>query len=589
MDSDFSQNNKYTTKITPPNETLGVENELRRFAMNEYLNTKDKNVLIGTNDNVVDEDAPVDDLLLTNAVTENTVQDEVDKTRYLKETKSYVTINSAARQMSVAEAIEEAASNGTFTRSLFTTGGKYGVIFSFAPYRIVKTDDNIFIQRITTKNNHIRFRLQDWTTPTDIVQVMSPATAENFNVFLPINPLRDPLYTLDEFQFVLGTSTNLVAATGVPLDHSVDPKHMFSVNVSYNPNINPDRAIIQITCQSNFRYAWDFYSLGDLPATPTAEPIPASDAAFVVQTPDANYPFPNSYALDLNKAYTIVKSIRIISSEMPNTDTIITNLNNHITFQLIDTTLPPPTKENPYSQNIKTKAGSIDWEVFIPAGNYTLAQLVDQMNTQINGMLMGEAGLSNVFTITANEITGVFEIATHIPYAFKWNFNADPDLLWRNLYQMLGFPLSALNEYSVTFDNQVNVNIGQDGHIAFVKRPFKAIMLRKSDVIWLQLNNYETIYDTLTRNNYFCKFMLDNVENNQFAYNTFTPSVHVFIDAPIPVLSQVDVRLYDEVGMPYNFRGVDHSFTLEITHHIDRLMGTDYSSRRGVNDKSSYV
>jgi len=589
MDTDFSQNNKYTTKIVHPTETTGVERELQRFAMNQYLGTRNKEVLIGTNDAVIDGEEPIDDLLLTNAVTENKVQDTIDKKRYLKEYKSYVTINSGARQQAVTDVGLSTGTNGGTRSSLFTTGDNYHQLFPFAPFVLevdsngdpLVIDDEYFV-KTSSSNNHIQFRLQDITVPTSVAQVLKPSLDEIFDVYLPSSGEK---MTLDQLRIALETNSNIVASTGNPLTNSVDKFHMFTFDVFRHPTINSDRAIVKITCQSNFQYTWIFYSLGNMEATPDAVPIPATDAAFVVQNPDNNFPYPNSYALYLDKAYTNVKSICIISSEIPNTDTTINANNNHITFQLIDRSLPPPTEEDPYKQNIKTSEGLTKWEVYLPLGNYNMSELVAQMDLIINTMIFGETGLPNMFTIVADEITGTFEITTTDPYAFTWNFNPNPNLKWRNLYQMLGFRDSAVKAYTTSFNNLVGTTIGP----VVMKKPFRAFRLRKSDVVWLQLNNYETIYDTLTKCKYFCKFNLDNVEDWQFAFDTFTPSIQVFVDIPIPVLNKVDVRLYDEVGMPYNFNGIDHSFTLEITHHIDRLMGTDYSSRRGVNGGSSYI
>lgn len=594
----ISQNNTFTTKINQvtDDESLGVARELRRFAMNEFLDSRNKKVLIGTSDTVVDDDPLPDDLLLTNAVTENVVQDDIDKTRYLKETKTYITINSGARNTT---------SNNSTTKgaSIFSTGTDYHPVYPFAPYVLVKdaNGDPLFIGgnyyvMLGATNNHIQFKLQDIIIPSEPTQVLTPDYTETFDIFLPATGEK---LTLNQLQEALQTSLNLVASTGKPLDHSPDPSTIFfnpnakdakhpngkGVVVSYNPVVNPDRATIVIYCQDNFQYTMTFYSFGFIEEVAVAKPLPASDAAYTVQDPSIIFPYPNCYALDLNKAYTTVKAVRVTSSEIPNTDTIINEYNNHITFRLVNRKLPPPTPDDPYSQNIKMKNGNIDWEVYIPYGNYNLEQLVNQMMLLIDNMLFGEAGISDVFTILGDQTTNVFEISVDSPYAFKWNFNADSSLMWRNLYDMLGFKDSFTKLYVTKFTNLISTRKGT----YTLQNPYKPIVLRKSNVIWLQLNNYETIYDTLTQNHYFCKFTLDNVNNGQFAYDTFTPSVHVFIDSPITVLSIVDVRLYDEVGMPYNFNGVDHSFTLEVTHHIDRLMGVDISSRRGVNDKSSYV
>uniref|UniRef100_A0A6C0BMN4 Uncharacterized protein n=1 Tax=viral metagenome TaxID=1070528 RepID=A0A6C0BMN4_9ZZZZ len=582
MEEDLSQGNRYTTPIAPPHETLGVENELRRFAMNEYLETRKKQILVGTNEGVVDDDTPTDDLLLTNAVTENVAQDEIDKTRYLKETKSYINICSSARKMSAPE-----IDGGT--NSLFTTGSDYYPIYPFAPYTLVtdsngnplEIDDNYFVN-MSANINHIQFRLQDITFETEPVQVLTPGYSEIFDVFLPASGTN---LTLDQLQSIMTTNLNLVASTGNPLNHSPDRYHMFTVEIVRHPTVNPDRASITVQCQGHFQFTMTFFSYGDLESTLIAKPIPASDAAYTIQNPISVFPYPNSYAINLDKAYSVVKAIRVITSEIPNSDTIINSYNNHFSFRLINKTFPPPTEDNPYSQNLRTSDGSLDWNLYIPYGNYTLAQLVAQMELLINNMLYGEAHVSNVFTITGDQTTNVFEIAVSTPYAFKWNFWANSAISWKNLYQMLGYQNPTTPSYVTKFTNLINTLV----ETQTISNPYKPIILRKSKTVWLQLNNYETIYDTGTQIKYFCKFSLDKTKDGDFAHDTYTPNVHVFVDGPIPVLQTIDVRMYDELGMPYNFNDIDHQFTLEIIHHVDRLMGNDYNSRRGVNDKSSYI
>lgn len=579
MDYDFSQNNKYTKIPHQTNNSLGVDRELRRFALNEYLQKRDETILIGTDDNVVDDDTPIDDLLLTNAVTEDKEQDTIDKTRYLKETKSYVTINSASRITTSYDITTEIG------ESLFSTGTKYTSLYPFAPYPVLNdpngdpiiVDDNYFVS-LSSRNNHIQFKIQDWTYETAVQQVVNADFSEIFDVYLPLS---NEALTLDQLQTTIEFNLNFAASQGSPLDNSLDKNHIFKVDVVHHDMINPDRAIVRVECQPNFRFTMTFFSSGVLETSPVAQPIEASDAAFVVQNPNTLFPYPNSYALDLNKTYTFVKAIRVISSEIPNTDTIINSYNNHITFQLIDRTLPVTDD----TQNIKTNDGSIDWELYIQYGNYTLSQLIEEITSSINNMLLGEANLSNIFTITGSNITGIIEISVHEPYLFKWDFNENNKLYWRNLHTMLGFKDPKMLLYASKFTNTITKNMGTYS----ITSPYQAIMLKKSNIVWLQLNNYETIYDTLTMNSYFCRFNLNNVNNNQTAYDTFTPNIHVFVDSPLPVLRMVDVRMYDELGLPYNFNGVDHSFTLELTHHIDRVMGTDYSSKRGISDKSSYI
>ena len=597
MVEDLSHDNRFATQIAPMSQTLGVEEDLRRFARKEYLESRNQQVLVGTSDHVVDQDTPPDDMLLTNALTEDKVQDQIDKTRYLKEIKSYVTINSIARQMPTEETMDQLIEDGGYGNDLFSTGGHYVTLFNFAPYVIVDVDGETTVP-VKVNMNQIRFRLQDHTHPTNVVQVLTPLSSKDFDVYLPLSNG----YTLDQLQTALEISVNMVASTGHPLANSPSPKHMFSFNVTYNPHINPDRVTIQVTSQSNFEYTLDFYSQGSLTNNPIAAPIPATDAEYVVQNPNVGctdatfanilptvYPFANCYALNLDKTYKNIKSIRVISSEIPNTDTIINSYNNHITFQLIDKRLPAPTRQDPYSQNIRTKSGSIVWEVYLPYGNYNLAQLVAEIEQAINQLLDTEAELENVFKITANAITNTFIIATKNPYAFTWDFNANSNYKSRNLYVMLGFPVSAITTYTSQFDNLINLNVGTVSDPHFIKKPYQAIVLMKSNVVWLQLNNYEDIYDTATNVKYFCQFSLDGTPDNTYAHDTFVPNVHVFVDIPKAELNSVDVRIYDNLGLPYNFNGADHSFVLEITQHIDRVMGNDLSSRRDVRDHSSYV
>ena len=87
-------------------------------------------------------------------------------------------------------------------------------------------------------------------------------------------------------------------------------------------------------------------------------------------------------------------------------------------FRLIDKNKPPPTPSNINSQNILTKDGDVNWEVFILPANYTPTELAAEMELRVNNMLFGEAGLSDVFRITADEKKGIFEISTQSPYAF---------------------------------------------------------------------------------------------------------------------------------------------------------------------------
>ena len=157
---------------------------------------------------------------------------------------------------------------------------------------------------------------------------------------------------------------------------------------------------------------------------------------------------------------------------------------------------------------------------------------------------------------------------------------------------MLGFqsPSGANPDtYLSVFNNLISVNTGSEKNPVYIETPYAAFNLRRSNIVWLMLNNYETIYDTFTQRYYFAQFIVDCTKNNGIESDTFSDTVTVFDDSPITNLELIDVSFFDELGFPYNFRNVDHTFTLEITCHMDRLMGADYSSHRGTGDKTSYI
>jgi hypothetical protein len=582
--------NRFTKTIDPDtsradeieHNTLGVERELRRFAMNEYLEKKNRGIYVD-DDHIPEGDQMDDDLLLTNAVTENTTQDEIDKTRYLKETKSFINVTSAARCKARPVMHHDAVNHQGFGESLISSDNFYANSHIFAPFIIhihpdIPSDVTIHID---VASNHMQFQLIDITDPLTPIQIISSLNHSHFDLFIPIKSA----YTLiDLAQTIMMTANNYLFQTaGGQLFNSAEPRHIFMVEAYVDPFVNPDRVTIKITCQPNYKFTWTFFVC----------PSPLMKHAHC----DDIFPNPNGFIIHLNTAYLNVKSIRVISSQMPKTGRIINLLNNGIRFRLIDKNKPSQ------NQNIRTKDGKIDWTFFICPGDYTASELAAELELNINNMIFGEAGLSNIFTITANEKKNIFEINTTSPIAFYWEFFFNPAIRSRNLYQMLGFKenISSLIGdslgYVTTFSNLIPKNpiipLGFSPSTAVIYEPFAAFNLRKDRILWLQLNDYETIYDTLTQNKYFAMFNLvdddDDDRCDRFVVDSFSPTAQVFVSSPLPYLSKLEIKFFDENGLPFDFNGIDHLFTLEIVHHLDRFMGSDYSSRRGISDKTSYI
>jgi len=414
FDNDFT---KTLVKNQPRlrNQTLNVDNDLRKYSLNRYVNRNQNRNVVGTDDpDKDDEELQMDDLLLTNAISEDIVQDKIDKTRYLKETKSFININSASRNLS---------------------------------NRTILLDKN-----------------------------------------QPLN----------------------------------------------------NKGVMQSTVKT----------LGVLDV----------------------FPNPNNYQVFLNKSYTNVKSIRIISSEIPNTNTII-NLNNNeikLSFKHVST-------------QISTKSGNEIWNIFIPPGNYNVEELSTEIQSTVNNLIDQETSgeYKNVFEIIADQKKNIFEITSIEEYTFIWEFIVDKNINNRYLYEILGFQTNKKEIYGNSFNNLVD----QLGQLI----PFNSITLQNCNYIWMKIKDFNYIFDTLTQDFYFSKFNFKDVDFNEIAYDTFVPTAKIFDVTPLPHLIELKISFFDEFGDPLDFNGKDNSFTLEIVHHMDRLMGNDYSSRRGTTDKTSYI
>lgn len=578
----------------PIDQTLGVEEDLRKFAMNEYLRRNDHKNVIGSNDLQVEEDdLPIDDILATNGIDESNDKpiEENSDLRYSKEVRSYLNVSSSARSNQIPLQINTdiSAVQGFLGGSLMSSDGIYSQFNQFAPF--MQNDGKIII---TSNNNHMTFSIREVTESNMPRQIVNALSNPVWDIFINLGAY-EPIQLAETLQKV---ANNMVyRETGL--------SDLFSIEAYIDNIINTDRVTIIIRVKPPYQFVWTFYdnSVPTLDQLSSAQQglltlhdsfAPQSSVAYknlaMPNTASEYYPNPNHYVLQLHKSYTNVKSIRIIASEIPNTETIINMENNHISFAIRDKTRPNPSIENPFSQHVLKKDGNIYWNLYIAPGDYTVSELAKEIELSINNMIFGEANLSNVFSITADLKKGIFEIAVTNPYSFIWNFNSKDKLAGRNLYKMLGFasPMGLYpGHYMTNFNNLITINTGTSSQPIYVQIPHGRFNLKKLNIIWLKLNNYETIYDTFTQKYYFTKFTVDQNNENPVEIDSYTETQAVFENNPIPLLNSLEVSFYDEAGNPYNFNNIDHSFTLEIVHNLDRLSNTDYNSYRGVNNQTN--
>lgn len=291
---------------------------------------------------------------------------------------------------------------------------------------------------------------------------------------------------------------------------------------------------------------------------------------------EQTYPDPAHFIFTMHRSYTNVKSVRVIQSEIPNTETMITGGNNRIDFTL---------------KNVG--AGTTQsYTYYIPLGDYTTTQLATQMQDDMNDLAAAFAG-PDAFTITIdlNINKTTISVRQAPPPALEFTIEffdfstlmvsdaIDPDI---DLYKMLGFEDNNYPNFMTSLTNYIPSNFGS------YDVPARPVAIRLAKYVMLSIRGLDNVFDELTLIPFLSLFTFNDVEQNQMAINTFSKTVSIF-DPPLRELSVLDITWINEFGLVYNFNGTNYAFILEIVELQDRLMSSNMDVRRGVVDRSSYV
>ena len=106
-----------------------------------------------------------------------------------------------------------------------------------------------------------------------------------------------------------------------------------------------------------------------------------------------------------------------------------------------------------------------------------------------------------------------------------------------------------------------------------------SINLSGDDYILMVVKQISTMVSNGAIKNAFAKIQLTDSPGN-ILYNTFVSAPKIYIE-PLPELHELDFEFYSPDGSLYDFSGLDHSFTLELTTLIEMPSGTNISSRTG--------
>jgi hypothetical protein len=119
------------------------------------------------------------------------------------------------------------------------------------------------------------------------------------------------------------------------------------------------------------------------------------------------------------------------------------------------------------------------------------------------------------------------------------------------------------------------------------KRPYRLPSMSKTNYVYLQLNDYENMYDPSIPNEKIYTKILLSEDYGKFSYDTFVDNPYV-LSTTDSRLDRLQIKFIDKNANPVDFNNIDHTLTIEIVEYSDRLSANDYNTRRGYNEHSSY-
>ena len=348
------------------------------------------------------------------------------------------------------------------------------------------------------------------------------------------------------------------------------------------------------------------------------------------------YRDPNYYEFRLPKVYVNVKSIKLISSEIPNTLGVITTLNNlcildikKITDGTTSITTTGTSNNASFEDLIDVPYVKTTYDFLLfqfTPGYYDFTTLASHIQTTlINIVSAHTTGLSITFTVTIDEITGKVSIKIISPssnYVFHIKFwftddlhTTNPISQYDNLWYKLGFvhPYDVdengkdlyvfernnlfnfgINPLSTSYPPDTTTTTLNISTTFKLSLPYRYPDLMPNRYIYLLIQNMPTMIDIAQTNgttvnfkneSIFAKIVM-NVAIGKIAYNSYVSTPMIYFDTPLPRLDHLKIKFVDFAGTLVDFQHRQHSFTLEITEYLDQLSTNHYSSYRGTFDRT---
>lgn len=230
----------------------------------------------------------------------------------------------------------------------------------------------------------------------------------------------------------------------------------------------------------------------------------------------------NDYSIRF-PAISQVRSARLISAEVPNSQYVINESNNVIDLDDVGGTTGL-------------------YVVELTPGTYTATALADEINLQLNDVF--SSAPDSIFTVSYLESVQKMRITRLLGGTFS--------ILWisgatntRSIAKRLGFTADSVAVTTCTSDELVT--------------------LAGENFVFLVIKKFGAIENTENQRDVFAKIVW-NIPPRFYCYDSFIANTVEFRE-PIYSLDNLKVQFVQQDGSLYNFNGLDHSFTIELFVH----------------------
>lgn len=191
------------------------------------------------------------------------------------------------------------------------------------------------------------------------------------------------------------------------------------------------------------------------------------------------------------------------------------------------------------------------------------------------------------FNLTSSVVDtgGGINVFIYVPDQFRLRFD-QPDTIGTLLGFRLAGEQTSITEFDTEISNQDKYFLEtEEQDVNFIGQTTNftnnALQLSGEDYVLMVAEPLKTMSSIGPVKDIFSKIILCDAPG-RVLYNTFVPTSHIF-DDPLESLFELDIRFYNPDGTFYNFNGLNHSYTLEITTIVDIPEGSGISASTGKN------